>query len=242
VSPALAFLGISILGTWGLASIGLIAGGIIMLFFPGDPTTTSDNTLGGIVLIVAGLVSAGLMQVVVAPLLGLDAPVPTKAKDIKAHGTFTRWANAGQLRDFVDGQPKEIRLRAQRVLMIRQGQEMYAMAALCSHARLPLGGIPGSPVKAAAVQDGCVMCPFHGARFEISNGKVVRQPFNSQFNNDHPFLGGLQSKLFKVLQFIPMPYQAFPVPKFARPTMGAEDMQTYPVRIEGEDIMVGLPR
>ncbi|HQW52266.1 MAG TPA: hypothetical protein PL082_09435, partial [Tepidiformaceae bacterium] len=83
---------------------------------------------------------------------------------------------------------------------------------------------------------------FHGARFEISNGKVVRQPFNSQFNNDHPFLGGLQSKLFKVLQFIPMPYQAFPVPKFARPTMGAEDMQTYPVKIEGEDIMVGLPR
>lgn len=242
MSPALAFLGISILGTWGLASIGLIAGGIIMLFFPGDPTTTSGNTLGGIVLIVAGLVSGGLMQVVVAPLLGLDAPVPTKAKDIKAHGTFTRWANAGQLRDFVDGQPKEIRLRAQRVLMIRQGQEMYAMAALCSHARLPLGGIPGSPVKAAAVQDGCVMCPFHGARFEITNGKVVRQPFNSQFNNDHPFLGGLQSKLFKVLQFVPMPYQAFPVPKFARPTMGAEDMQTYPVKIEGEDIMVGLPR
>lgn len=242
MSPALAFLGVSILGTWGLASIGLIAAGIIMLFFPGDPTTTSDNTLGGIVLIVAGLVSGGLMQVVVAPLLGLDAPVPTKAKDIKAHGTFTRWANAGQLRDFVDGQPKEIRLRAQRVLMIRQGQEMYAMAALCSHARLPLGGIPGSPVKAAAVQDGCVMCPFHGARFEITNGKVVRQPFNSQFNNDHPFLGGLQSKLFKVLQFVPMPYQAFPVPKFARPTMGAEDMQTYPVKIEGEDIMVGLPR
>jgi len=54
VSPALAFLGISILGTWGLASIGLIAGGIIMLFFPGDPTTASDNTLGGIVFIVAG--------------------------------------------------------------------------------------------------------------------------------------------------------------------------------------------
>ena len=200
------------------------------------------SVIGGIVLIVAGLISGGLMQVVVAPLLGLDAPVPTRAKDIKAHGTFTRWANAGQLRDFVDGVPKEIRLRAQRVLMIRQGQEMYAMAALCSHARLPLGGIPGSPVKAAAVQDGCVMCPFHGARFEISNGKVVRQPFNSQFNNDHPFLGGLQSKLFKVLQFIPMPYQAFPVPKFARPTMGAEDMQTYPVKIEGEDIMVGLPR
>ncbi|GMV85787.1 MAG: hypothetical protein AMXMBFR80_16420 [Dehalococcoidia bacterium] len=242
MSPALAFLGISILGTWGLASIGLIAGGIIMLFFPGDPTTASDNTLGGIVLIVAGLVSGGLMQVVVAPLLGLDAPVPLRAKDIKAHGKFTRWANAGQVRDYVDGMPKEVRLRAQRVLILRQGEQIYAMNALCSHARLPMGGMPGSPVKAQPLQDGCVMCPFHGARFEVATGKVVRQPFSSQFNNDHPFLGGLQSKLFKLLRFIPMPYQALPVPRFARPSLEAEDMQTYPVKIEGEDIMVGLPR
>jgi nitrite reductase/ring-hydroxylating ferredoxin subunit len=116
------------------------------------------------------------------------------------------------------------------------------MNALCSHARLPLAGLAGSPVKAQPVQDGCVMCPFHGARFEVASGKVVRQPFSSSFNNDHPFLGGLQSKMFKALQFVPMPYQAFPVPKFARPSMDAEDAQTYPVKIEGEDIMVGLPR
>ena len=86
------------------------------------------------------------------------------------------------------------------------------------------------------------MCPFHGARFEVETGKVVRQPFDSQFNNDHPFLGRLQSKLFKVLAFVPIPYQAFPVPKFARPTSSAEDIQTYPVQIENGEILVGLPR
>jgi len=177
VSPALAFLGISILGTWGLASIGLIAGGIIMLFFPGDPTTASDNTLGGIVLIVAGLVSGGLMQVVVAPLLGLDAPVPMRKKDIREHASFTRWAKAGQVRDYVDGMPKEIRLRAQRVLIVRQGENIYAMNALCSHARLPLAGLAGSPVKARSLPmptlpARCV--PLHAQRCRRVAGRSER--------------------------------------------------------------------
>lgn len=242
MSPALAVLGVSILGTWGLASIGLIAAGIIMLFFPGDPTTSSDNTLGGIVFLIAGLTSMGLMQIVTAPLLGLDAPVPFRAKDNKAHGRFTKWAKAGLVRDYTDGVPKEMRLRAQRVLIIRQGDEVTAMNGLCSHARLPLGGFPGSPIKPMPVQDGCVTCPFHGARFEADSGKAVRQPFTSQWNNDHPLLGGLQSKLWKVIRFIPMPYQAFPIPKVARPSLTAEDQQTYPVRIEDGEIMVGLPR
>lgn len=242
MSPALAFLGVSILGTWGLASIGLIAAGIIMLFFPGDPVTASDNTVGGIFFLVLGLISGGLMQVTVAPLLGLDAPVPTKAKDNQAHGKFTKWAKAGLVRDLTDGVPKEMRLRAQRVLVIRQGDDVYAMSALCSHARLPLAGLPGSPIKSIAIQDGCVTCPFHGARFEVESGKAVRKPFTTQWNNDHPLLGRLQSKVWGVLRFIPMPYQAFPTPKVARPSLDAEDMQTYPVRIEAGEILVGLPR
>ncbi len=242
MSPALAFLGVTILGTWGLASIGLIVGGIFMLFFPGDPTTASGHTLGGIVLLVAGLVSGGIMQIVVAPLLGLDAPVPFKARDRFPEARLTRWGKAGLLRDFVEGMPKEVRVRTQRVTIVRQGNDIYALNGLCSHARLPLGGFPGSPIQAYPVQDNCVMCPFHGARFEVSTGKVVRQPFDSQFNNDHPFLGKLQSKLFKGLAFVPMPYQAFPIPKFARPTMTAEDIQTYPVRVEDGEVLVGLPR
>jgi nitrite reductase/ring-hydroxylating ferredoxin subunit len=238
----MAFLGVSILGTWGVASIGLIASGIILLFFPGDPVTPSDNTLGGLVLLTVGLISFGLMQVVISPLLGIDAPVPVRAKTILSHEKMTRWAKVGQLRDFREGLPKEVRARSQRVVLVRTGEKVHALNALCSHARLPLAGYPGSPVRPVAVKDDCVMCPFHGARFELATGKVVRQPFSSQFNNEHPFLGGIQSKLFRLLRFIPMPYQAFPVPKFARPALTAEDIQTYPVKIENGEVYVGLPR
>jgi nitrite reductase/ring-hydroxylating ferredoxin subunit len=80
------------------------------------------------------------------------------------------------------------------------------------------------------------MCPFHGARFDIETGRVVRQPFTSEFNNDHPFLGRLQSKLFRFMS-------APPTPSFIpKPSMNAEDLQTYPVRIENGEVMVGLPR
>ncbi|MCA9855026.1 MAG: Rieske 2Fe-2S domain-containing protein, partial [Dehalococcoidia bacterium] len=122
-----------------------------------------------------------------------------------------------------DGTPKEVRVRSRRVAIVRQGEEAFAFSALCSHARLPLAGFPASPVKPLPVRDDCITCPFHGARFELASGKVVREPFTSEWNNDHPFLGRVQEKL---LFF----------------NKKAEDMQTFPVRVEDGEIIVGLPR
>jgi len=235
VSPALAFLGVSILGTWGLASIALIAGGIIMLFFPGDAQVDGDNVLGGLVMLLVGLGSMGAMlQVTLGPLLGMDPPLPTAAKKNVPASRLTRWVSAGLLRDFPDGTPKEVRLRSKRVLITRAGDTATAMSALCSHARLPLAGLPGSPVKAIELRDGCVTCPFHGAMFEADSGKVVRKPFDSSWNSAHPLLGGMQAPLFKLLS-------ALPGPKYLKPSMDAETMQTYPVRIENGEIEVALP-
>ena len=222
MSPALAFLGISIIGTWGLASIGLIAGGIILIFFPGEANTASSGTVGGIVLLGVGIVSLGLMQMTITPLLGIDPPFPIKPKSWVPATRLKRWTNAGSLREFPEGLPKEVRLLSRRVAVVRQGDTVYAMNALCSHARLPLAGFPGSPIKPEPIRDNCVMCPFHGARFELGTGRVVRQPFSSEFNNDHPFLGRLQSKLL-----------------FFNKT--AYEQQQYPVKVEDGDVYIALP-
>ncbi len=163
------------------------------------------------------------MQVIAMPLLGIDPPLPVKASSNVPHDRMKAWASAGSLREYPDGIATEIRLRSVRVAIVRQGEEVSALAALCPHARLPLGSFPGMPLRPEPVRDNCVMCPFHGARFEVSNGTAVRQPFSSEFNAEHPFLGQLQSLLFFW-------------------NKGAEDIQTYPVRIENDEIMVGLPR
>lgn len=237
MSLALAFVGISVLGTWGVASIALIAGGIILLFFPGDAQTASDNTVGGLFLLGFGIVNlAVLVPMVMGPLLGVDPPIPIRAKKIKPASAMQKWASAGLLRDLPEGLPVEKRLRAQRVTLVRMEDRVYALSALCPHARLPLAGMPLSPIKPYPIRDNAVMCPFHGARFDVETGKVIRQPFSSEFNNDHPFLGRLQSKLFRVLS-------APPTPSFIpKPSMNSEDVQTYPVRIEDGEILVGLPK
>ncbi|MEX1103734.1 MAG: Rieske (2Fe-2S) protein, partial [Dehalococcoidia bacterium] len=216
-----------------------IAGGIILIFFPGDATVAngSDPMFAGIFLLVFGLVNLAIMMpMVMGPLLGIDPPLPIRANSIKPATAMQKWASAGLVRDLPEGLPVEKRMRAQRVTLVRQGDNVFALNGLCSHARLPLGGIPLSPIKAVPIRDNCVMCPFHGARFDVETGKVVRQPFTSEFNNDHPFLGRLQSKLFKVMSAPPVP------PFIPKPSMSAEDIQTFPVRIENGEVMVGLPR
>lgn len=223
MAAGLVILGVAIFWTWGIASIGLVVGGIFLIFFAGPPLTSSPYLAGGLFLFFVGLITTGMMFWMIAPMLGIDPPIPLRAKNIIPAARMKKTARAGTLRDLPDGLPKEIRLHSVRVTLIRQGDEVYALNGLCPHARLPLAGLPGTPVKPYAIQEGCVMCPFHGARFDITNGHVVRQPFSSQFNNDHPFLGRFQEKLLFW-------------------NKGAEDIQTFPVAIENGEIIVSLPR
>jgi nitrite reductase/ring-hydroxylating ferredoxin subunit len=194
-----------------------------MIFFPGEGDTASNNVFGGIVILLAGLGSGALMQVIAGPMMGMDPPLPIKAKSIIPHSKMKSWSSAGKLSEFRDGIPTEIRMLSIRVVIVRQGEEAHALAALCPHARLPLASFPGLPLKPDPISEECITCPFHGARFEAATGKVVRQPFTSEFNAEHPFLGRLQSKMFFF-------------------NKGAEDTQTYPVKIEGGEILVHLPR
>ena len=195
-----------------------------MIFFPGDAETASSNTFGGFVLLGAGIASGGLMQIIAGPMIGfMDPPLPIKAKSIIPDSKMKTWASAGRLEEFNEGVPTEVRLLSMRVVIVRKDEEAHALSALCPHARLPLASFPGLPLKAEPIRDECVTCPFHGARFEVATGKVIRQPFTSEFNAEHPFLGRLQSKL---LFF----------------NKGAEDTQTYPTKVEHGEIFVHLPR
>jgi 3-phenylpropionate/trans-cinnamate dioxygenase ferredoxin subunit len=56
-----------------------------------------------------------------------------------------------------------------RVLIARNAAgDWFALAAVCTHAELPL--------DAARVRGGALLCPHHGARFELATGKVLGPP------------------------------------------------------------------
>ena len=61
---------------------------------------------------------------------------------------------------------KALRVGACRILLVRTQAEIFAVQDLCSHALLPLAG--------AAIENGCITCPRHGATFDLRTG----QPLN----------------------------------------------------------------
>lgn len=57
-----------------------------------------------------------------------------------------------------------------REMIVARGQDgdYYAVAALCSHAALPLTG--------GRVRGTSIVCPHHGARFCLKSGRVLGPP------------------------------------------------------------------
>ncbi|MDA8201771.1 MAG: Rieske (2Fe-2S) protein [Chloroflexi bacterium] len=72
----------------------------------------------------------------------------------------------------VDDVPEGVLVRANAgstaLVLSRSGDEIVALDATCAHA--------GGPLDGGTVEDGCVECPWHGSRFALADGRVVRGP------------------------------------------------------------------
>lgn len=81
------------------------------------------------------------------------------------------------MKDFVDvcaiadipnGKHRAFNVSGVSILIFRLNSELFALENLCSHLALPLAG---------GRQIGCeIICPAHGARFNIRTGKAVGPP------------------------------------------------------------------
>jgi nitrite reductase/ring-hydroxylating ferredoxin subunit/uncharacterized membrane protein len=70
--------------------------------------------------------------------------------------------------DLPENELRQVDVDGTPVLLVRRGERIYAMHATCTH----LGG----PLAQGAIVDGGVQCPWHGSRFALSDGHVVRGP------------------------------------------------------------------
>jgi nitrite reductase/ring-hydroxylating ferredoxin subunit len=64
---------------------------------------------------------------------------------------------------------KYVEVQGKEIVISNIGGKFYAMDDRCGHmnARLSMGNISN---------DGIVVCPFHGARFDATTGKKVKEP------------------------------------------------------------------
>lgn len=77
------------------------------------------------------------------------------------------WTDAAASADVTEGLLR-VEVSGQPVVLTRAGGVLGALGATCTH----LGG----PLDEGTVEDGCIVCPWHGSRFDLADGSVDRGP------------------------------------------------------------------
>jgi nitrite reductase/ring-hydroxylating ferredoxin subunit len=67
-----------------------------------------------------------------------------------------------------EGDPRRVEIDGQPIVLVRQGDRVHALYETCSH----LGG----PLAEGTLQDGGIVCPWHGSRFALEDGRVLDGP------------------------------------------------------------------
>jgi nitrite reductase/ring-hydroxylating ferredoxin subunit/uncharacterized membrane protein len=88
-------------------------------------------------------------------------------------GAGTKWirldlGELSDLNDLPEATPTKARLGINDLVLVRIAGNVHAMHEVCAHA--------GGPLSQGTIVDGCIECPWHGSRFRLSDGRVVRAP------------------------------------------------------------------
>ncbi len=66
------------------------------------------------------------------------------------------------------GEPTQVRVANKMIALCRDGDEVFAISDICSHEFAFLSD--------GILEDGCVECPLHQARFDFRTGEAVSAP------------------------------------------------------------------
>ncbi len=101
------------------------------------------------------------------------------------------YISIASVEELKDGERLFIEIDGQPIMIVRLADQYYAIADKCSH--------DDGPVGEGALEGWEIICPRHGARFDIRTGRVLALP-----------------------AFV--------------------DIPAYPVRVNGDQIEIGIPR
>jgi len=114
--------------------------------------------------------SGGLLLTAGAAYLGGDLVGHEKigVNHSSTDGVPSTFTKVGALDDLSEGALHGATIGDTRIVLLRRGGRVYALADACSH----LGG----PLHEGELSDDCVTCPWHGSRFSMVDGRVVDGP------------------------------------------------------------------
>ncbi len=140
-----------------LVSLGLRAGGAT------DRTIPVALSIIGFLIVSAGAFVGGDVVYVFGNMVSRHA----------YRGAGTKWirldvGDIGDLSTLPEATPTKAKAGINDLVLVRVGDTIQALHAVCSHA--------GGPLAQGTYADGCIECPWHGSRFRMSDGHLRRGP------------------------------------------------------------------
>lgn len=88
-------------------------------------------------------------------------------------GPGTKWialepAELDDAGDIPEGRPVKAKLGINALAVVRQGETVLALHDTCAHA--------GGPLSQGTIDDGCLVCPWHGSTYRLADGRARRGP------------------------------------------------------------------
>jgi nitrite reductase/ring-hydroxylating ferredoxin subunit len=82
-------------------------------------------------------------------------------------GSKSEWTKL-DLAEIPENTPTAAKAGTQSLVVVREGERLYALHAQCAHAN--------GPLAKGRIVDGCIECPWHYSRFELATGHRKQGP------------------------------------------------------------------
>jgi nitrite reductase/ring-hydroxylating ferredoxin subunit len=125
--------------------------------------------------------------------------------------------DVGKVDEIPVGKMKHVEVQGKEIVISNIGGKFYAMDDRCGHmnAGLSMGTISN---------DGIVTCPFHGARFDATTGKKVKEPVLTSSQQMEPLPKTWQNYMEQAGQLMSH--------------IKTYDQQVYEIQVEGDRIKI----
>ena len=142
--------------------------------------------------------------------------MPLSTLNLSCQGNFVEVAKADEI---PAGKMKHIEVNSKEIMLVNLDGKFYALSDRCSHtnARLSLGTLDAKVVT----------CPLHGARFDITTGKKVKDPMELDLSKlPEPIPESLQKIFANSARIISI--------------IKTYDQDSYETKVEGDKVEVKI--
>ncbi len=146
-----------------VALVLLIVSAVMRSGAPADRTVPIVMSIIGLIVVTAGAFVGGDVVYALGNMVSRHA----------FRGPGTRWvkldtAGVADLGQLPEATPIKMRAGINDLVVVRMGDTIRALHAVCAHA--------GGPLAEGRLVDGCIECPWHFSQFRLSDGRARQGP------------------------------------------------------------------